>query len=298
MLRGFISESRQGEENTTALLDTLQQAMIRLLDRVDAMEFNAMQSAHAQAQSAPQEYVREQVRFGVDPVARLSHSHTHSESEPAAALDAAVAAVASAKTMASPFAQAPGSAEFGGPMGNRPDDHHPVTLAATAPRSPEKLRQDFIAEARRAKMRLAAESEADEDGVTINRPGMDATDELAKPAPQAGSRHRQAASKGTCEGIGGVCLSTPRLKVLALGGIVALAGAWYVLKFGPVADQAGRGRDVSSRGTCRRCAVAADVAKTGAPRAAGEAAEPASGHADGGTRAYEYSARYARRNRN
>jgi localization factor PodJL len=40
-IRGLIEQlmmqSRQGEENTSALLDTLQQAMIRLLDRVDAL---------------------------------------------------------------------------------------------------------------------------------------------------------------------------------------------------------------------------------------------------------------------
>ena len=71
MLQDFIAESRQGEENTTALLDTLQQAMIRLLDRIDTMELNTLQSVQAQNRSAPQEYVREQVRFGVEPA--LNH---------------------------------------------------------------------------------------------------------------------------------------------------------------------------------------------------------------------------------
>src|SRR6185312_2932261 len=38
LLEQIISERQHGEENTMALLDTLRQAMIRLLDRVDAIE--------------------------------------------------------------------------------------------------------------------------------------------------------------------------------------------------------------------------------------------------------------------
>ena len=34
----MMEENRSGGENTSALLDTLQQAMIRLLDRVDEIE--------------------------------------------------------------------------------------------------------------------------------------------------------------------------------------------------------------------------------------------------------------------
>ncbi|MEQ1653570.1 MAG: tetratricopeptide repeat protein [Hyphomicrobium sp.] len=222
MLRGFISESRQGEENTTALLDTLQQAMIRLLDRVDAMEFNAIQNAQSQAQSSPQEYVREQVRFGVEPHAR----HGHVESEPAAALDAAVAAVASAKTMASPFAQTPGGPDAGSQMQARPA----APSEANAVRSPDKLRQDFIAEARRAKMRLAAESESEGElgDVTVTRPEMTMTAEAAK-APASAARAPFKASSASAKSAAGPAI-TPRLKVLALGAVVALAGAWYSMQ--------------------------------------------------------------------
>ncbi len=40
-----MSDARQSEENTTALLDTLQQAMIRLLDRMDAIELTNHKAA-------------------------------------------------------------------------------------------------------------------------------------------------------------------------------------------------------------------------------------------------------------
>jgi localization factor PodJL len=226
MLRGFINESRQGEENTTALLDTLQQAMIRLLDRVDAMEFNAIQNAQAQAQSAPQEYVREQVRFGVDTHAR----HSHIETETNGALDAAVAAVASAKTMASPFAHAPEMHETQAPMAAR--QANPIDAASQ--RSPEKLRQDFIAEARRAKMRLSAEG--DLGTVTIARPEDDKLAIPAKPplaAPRAGSKPSASAATKVAAGPA----ITPRLKVLALGLVVALMGAWYTMQMNSGADE-------------------------------------------------------------
>ena len=38
LIERLMSDNRQGEENTAALLDTLQHAMIRLLDRVDSIE--------------------------------------------------------------------------------------------------------------------------------------------------------------------------------------------------------------------------------------------------------------------
>ncbi len=38
MVQGLANEQRHGEEQTTTMLDTMQQAMIRLLDRMDAME--------------------------------------------------------------------------------------------------------------------------------------------------------------------------------------------------------------------------------------------------------------------
>ncbi len=207
MLRGFISESRLGEENTTALLDTLQQAMIRLLDRVDQMEMSAMSAAQERHHSAPQEYVREQVRFSSD-----THHH-----EPVAALDAAVAAVASAKSMAQPFAASP--AEI------TPRDS--FVGDATPARTPEKLRQDFIAEARRAKMRLAAENaEGGPDHIEIARP--------AASADAVGSSVR-ASAKTVAAASGKTAASSPRIKVIALVAAtlaLGVGGGWYVMQGG------------------------------------------------------------------
>lgn len=227
MLERFIFDSRQGEENTTALLDTLQQAMIRLLDRVDAMELANIQSRQASVQSAPQEYVREQVRFGVDP----QRSSTFSDSEPVAALDAAVAAVANAKSISTPFTHAP----------DRDDDDFGRDAAPAAPssatRSPEKLRQDFIADARRAKMRLSTEAVDQADAsVTISRnePMSPVAAARAQAATKSDGKSTAAPAKKTAVGS-----SSPRIKVMGLAAatLIAAGGAWYAMQGGSNAEQ-------------------------------------------------------------
>jgi localization factor PodJL len=221
MLSDFITESRQGEESTTALLDTLQQAMIRLLDRVDSMELNSFQRAHAEAQAAPQEYVREQVRFGVD------HSRTnapmHMEPEPTGALDAAVAAVASAKSMSSPFTQTVGAQDTSAAMQAYPEEVAAQPLA----RSTDKLRQDFIADARRAKMRLAAEGGA--ETVVIARPELEipSSGSDSKPPVRGGKSATKPAPEDKKSSAASIL--TPRLRVMALATLLALSGGWYAM---------------------------------------------------------------------
>jgi localization factor PodJL len=221
MLGEFIAESRQGEESTTALLDTLQQAMIRLLDRVDSMELNSYQRAHAEAQAAPQEYVREQVRFGVD--SSRNNAPMHMDPAPVGALDAAVAAVATAKSMASPFAQAGGTHEMPEPM----DGYAEAPIASQPARSTDKLRQDFIADARRAKMRLAAEGGA--ETVVIARPELEIpTSGSDAKVPIRGGKSASKPAPNT-EKSSAASMITPRLRVMALATLLALSGGWYAM---------------------------------------------------------------------
>lgn len=53
MIEGFLDEHRQGNEHTALMLDTIQQAMIRILDRLDVLE-NATERSGAEDVSAPQ----------------------------------------------------------------------------------------------------------------------------------------------------------------------------------------------------------------------------------------------------
>lgn len=252
LLEGFMSDSRQGDEATNALLDTMQQAMIRLLDRVDAMEIAQQQSL--QAQSSPKGFVREQDRFNVEP----QRQHDYNDDGQTAALDAAVAAVASAKAMsAGPVnggMQAPMS---GVHTGAQIDDAAPSQSVAA--RGADKLRQDFIADARRAKMRLSAEQDASD--VIVARPGTidaapaEASSGTAKPVQpnKTGVRGRSAPKASSQP------TSAPRLMVMAVGAMSVVGGLWYVL-------DAGKRRTASAVP-----AVASGPAKAGALNGASKA---------------------------
>ncbi|MGL4398176.1 MAG: tetratricopeptide repeat protein [Hyphomicrobium sp.] len=257
LMHRLMSDVRQGEENTTALLDTLQQAMIRLLDRVDAIELNQHQAASA-AQAAPQEYVREQVRFNVEPQrgmdqGRMQHYGTNDGRD---VLDAAIAAVATAKTMGSPFTHAPSD--------DRADHddmdvemHHDVPPAQVrtepaAPAAPsvahiapaqmrpsDQIRQDFIADARRAKMRLAAEKLDGDDVLIVNpqdRPQDRVPDRAARDLPAAaapGAASAKPGKAGAAKAIPGKSggVATPRVMALAIALLIA-GGAWLVIPRG------------------------------------------------------------------
>jgi localization factor PodJL len=53
LLTGFIEERRNGDEYNASMLDTMQQAMLRLLDRVEQMEAERAPAAFAHHQSEP-----------------------------------------------------------------------------------------------------------------------------------------------------------------------------------------------------------------------------------------------------
>ena len=255
MLRTFIAESRQGEENTTALLDTLQQAMIRLLDRVDAMELSALQSAQAQAQihaqafaqaptnlrAAPVDFVHEHQRIAGETNSSLRETHF----EPTAALDAAVAAVATSKSAPAP---AIGNADILQGL-------NALNTSAEQPaqRSPEKIRQDFIAEARRAKMRLADEANAAAVAPAVRASGPATAESMkAAPTPMRGAAKAALAGSGKMQTS---VSSTPRIKVLALSAMLALGGLW-------LAKESGIFSSASLMATSGESVEGSDVAKS------------------------------------
>ncbi len=214
MIQRLMSDTRQGEENTTALLDTLQQAMIRLLDRVDAMELT--QHQNALGQTVPQDYLREQPRFGSDNPSQ----HMHGNGDP---LDVAVAAVAT-RTM-TPFAQSPED-----DLAASASTAH--AAAREAAPAPDRIRQDFIADARRAKMRLAAENNTPNAAgdVVIKRP--DSADKpvagKAAPASTAAGAAKAAAAKDKAKG---TTAMSPRVMVIAIAALLA-GGLYLVNPFG------------------------------------------------------------------
>ena len=224
MMHRLMSDNRQAEENTTALLDTLQQAMIRLLDRVDAMELSHHQNTLGQ--TVPQDYLRDTPRFDDD----NPHHQLHAN---AGTLDAAVAAVANRNTAQQTDFHEDDRMASHSPSRASARDAEPVSEVRDVAQGPERIRQDFIADARRAKMRLAAENSgqpAAADSV-VKRP--EATDKPAATKAAPGTP-AATASKATAkkEQAKGSSIMSPRVMVVTIAAILAVGGGCWLYPFG------------------------------------------------------------------
>jgi localization factor PodJL len=190
LVSSFISEQRQGEEQTAAMLDTMQQAMIRLLDRMDAVESGSYQDmvpafptygedhaypAHSEITAAlAPKGDRDMGLEEAHAEARLDVAVEHSEAQPVAEEHLH----ADAKEVVSEAAVAAAA---------RHDSKRDV---ATGVERVERSKDSFIASARRA-ARQAAEAPndnsltADTDDIPLRLPG----------SPGAGPTKRAAAKR-------------------------------------------------------------------------------------------------------
>ncbi len=249
IVEDFIRERRQGEEQTAAVLDTVQQAMIRVMDRIDAIELN---SHKGPVPAAPHEYVREQVRFAVD-----TRDQTDLGAMRAAADHGKNAAELAAQTTSfssgqgGMFAHSPGadrrqpsvpqsgsalpieaiaaahaaqvqSAAHQGASSPQPQPDVAPAASRSTRASIEKLRHDFIADAQRAKLRAQTEDTAVSEAVATG-----AAIKLSKPskatAPTAGKATAAATPGAIKSGAGGMPIK--KILVGALGLVIVLQGA-------------------------------------------------------------------------
>ncbi|HEY8193867.1 MAG TPA: sel1 repeat family protein [Hyphomicrobium sp.] len=208
LIERMMSENRHGDENTVALLDTLQQAMIRLLDRVDAIEF--AQHHNAATQPVSQSHAQEGPRFGTE--AQIYSIPGNGDTTHG--YGASMGAYTPADVTPTPRPQPVQAYESSEPR-------------QSSPRNNEKLRQDFIAEARRAKMRLAA---AAEDEIIITSPAESGAFSMSSSEVGRGAHGsrpiRPPASTPKATGPSG---PSPRLVVLGVAALLALSGLWYTL---------------------------------------------------------------------
>lgn len=207
LIERLIEENRNGGENTAALLDTLQQAMIRLLDRVDALEF-AQRNTPIHATS-----------FGGAYEARRR------EPEPPFHEPLSDSDLFNDASVPPPPLEPP---EVLPPERSQPAySLEREEIVETVTRKNEKLRQDFIDEARRAKMRL---SSASDDEIIVTSPPDSGSFTMSSSDAVRG-RHgskpiRPAAARSKASGPSG---PSPRLIVLAVAAILALGGLWYTV---------------------------------------------------------------------
>lgn len=191
LLRSMIHDRRHSDEQTFTMLDTVQQAMIRMLDRMDALEAGPAPMAAG-------------LLAGGDTNHDLVESE-YSEPQPHAAradVAAAMPTRAPAVDMHSVDAVSP--------------DGQPVTPAAAAS-TVDKLRQDFIADAQRAKLRAQAAAADGAAAATLSAsPAARPAGGLPRPGPVS-SKMPDVAVVGSSR--------RQRLTALALCLVIAVSGA-------------------------------------------------------------------------
>ncbi len=160
MLEAFVNERRHGEEQANTMLDTMQQAMIRLLDRMDAIEQLQYAPAYEQEPEAEGRDYGEPVRAPVEPERHaevVEPGREASHAIPARYPMQAEATIPATMQPQAPRAALPDARDVQLPRASQPlaaaETEHEQTHAAGS-------RDDFVAAARRA-ARMAAETPAD-----------------------------------------------------------------------------------------------------------------------------------------
>jgi localization factor PodJL len=250
LIAGFVDDQRQNEEHTATMLDTMQQAMIRLLDRMDQLEqAPAAMRSHTMHSAVPP--VRETVEYKLPAAADLAATRPGAVAEPTF--------TAQKSPSEKPFEPAPApttrsferAAEAATPDATyatrtsgsiepqvqtpAPDvtdtlriDPEPELARPQAGGQP-RTREDFVAAARRAMRQAASES--------VDQPGETDFDRIAPaPAPAAPKTKIGKAPKATpaAEKPAGRNLRTTLLVSLAalltIGGAVAMLSKFRASK--------------------------------------------------------------------
>jgi localization factor PodJL len=256
LVEGLMSESREGNEQTSMMLDTMQQAMMRILDRLDALEVSQYQAAAPAmdttlAPPVAESFADDGANYGdVEAAAsgwqdgsdlgQLSDAET---SQPQAFDDGsyqdadvgeadveihATGAEAGAEAFdAEPEAQPEAPAYPSHDLISHGDDavSVPAEPKASSRDAIEKIRHNFIRDAQRAKEQAAAEA---------------AQADLEEPAKK-GRKRRSVLSTTTTEPsdgqTGGMFGSkTRRLLVGALVAVILINGALYLMPRGKGGD--------------------------------------------------------------
>lgn len=207
-------EQRQSEQTALGMLDTLQQALVRVLDRMDTLE----QQHLAPAQAAPVAEERQPAATAAShgPQSQLVEIERHFSSQRAAAdapADTPFADYPAAHAMDEEIVptEVPASYATASDDAPRPDEDSRSTI--------EKLRRDFVADARRAKLKAAA-SRAEAVSAR-SQPAWRGEDE--EPAPTGLARHAIVGGASRLFG------SSPKLIAGVLALVVAINGGLLFL---------------------------------------------------------------------
>lgn len=196
-------EQRENEQTAIGMLDTLQQALVRVLDRIDALEQQALSEPVEPEEPAarqPPPPPPAQAELATAPCAADNFAPVDTD-----AISFVDHSEAESHALA-PLAEVPAAFVQPGETATTPEEDSEPTI--------ERLRRDFIADARRAKMKAAANRA--EDNI--------AKSELLRRA-EAGEPAQTSPARRSVTGGGRLFGSSPRLLAGVLALIVAINGA-------------------------------------------------------------------------
>ncbi len=225
MLERMMAESHQSGENTAALLDTIQHAMVRLLDRVDALEMAKPSLAEP----------TKPVAMASPPVAVAN-----AVPPPPPAVIEGQPALEFQRASIAPVPTAAIDAELDDLLEPVAGEFQPASLGV-----PVRQRHDFVSEARRVRMRLESEAMAAD---AAKRPAVanEAHDIGRKPQPvpanngvaraPSGDSKKPAASNGkkilsSQSNSAGPSAPSMGLIIVAALVLAVLAGLWIMSGF-------------------------------------------------------------------
>ncbi len=219
LLDQLVNERREGEEQTAAMLDTMQRALIRVLDRVDALEVSSSKAGGADYGRYGSESNAPRV---VEP-APMPHIAVSNEPSYEAEANHTESGMA-----ARPFVEAAA----------KPSASTALTHQPSSPASIEQLRQDFIADARRAKEKATSATPVAVPGAVklsnvssapANDPAASGV-KLGKPCPQAAPV--SDADEGDSSLVSRMHRPSRKLLVSAIVLMIAIPGVMLLIKKG------------------------------------------------------------------
>jgi localization factor PodJL len=213
LLESAITEQRQNEQTAFGMLDTLQQAMVRILDRMDALEQQQELQPRpwpaGEVQAAePQLFVPQDADQDASADISFANARAHAE----------VVAPENFHEYGSVEMTSPPPLESSSALSTEPaqdapaaqdDDNTPV----------DRLRRDFVADARRAKMKAAAnraEAMADKSDITPRMIIENVRSPMAAPQP------RPTAASGRLFGSSSKLLAGVLALIVAINGGILL----------------------------------------------------------------------------
>lgn len=223
LLEQAIQEQRQSEQTAFSMLDTLQHGLVSVLDRLDALEQQQSQAPAWTAHVAPA------------PVAPAQETQPMHDAELAQAFGTSASAIAEApvapvRSAAGRSFESPAPVEIPASFDDQGRHGAPSDTAEEGGSPVDRMRREFIADARRAKMKASA-NRAEQVAETVEPPKKRGARSALEATRAALTKTQAAPAAGSASsGSGRLFGASPKLLAAALALVVAINGGLLLLR--------------------------------------------------------------------